>query len=316
MGQDVGTSISTRTEARLGIAQMLTLMRVEFQRARATQAPLVCWMIDPGPDCVDAAYSALKSQAGRLSLFGMALATSDRIMALFPGRQTHELEPLSRALMESVPKLRLGGAHNQLAETSASFEGLVERAGYALQETRNGPARCLLWGVQARELETLRGDLQAAKVQLHKQDGEAREFAELGSDVLLRRLDGLFETVSHTPDIDRLRREVLALAAHELFEERTRAVAEQHNQIALLERRIEKLNAAMGLAERQLESALQNRTMDEGVASIHRTVQGLSTDASHREQKQALMASIFEQNLALRQRSPQTQAPASAHSGR
>jgi hypothetical protein len=113
----------------------------------------------------------------------------------------------------------------------------------------------------------------------------------------------LFAGLAPSRELEQLEREVLALAAHELLEERSRAVAEHQRQIGLLERRIEKLTVAMGITEQQLETAMQQRTMDAGVASIYRTVQGLPANDSNREQKKAMMASIFEQNLALRRRS-------------
>ncbi|MEY2785464.1 MAG: hypothetical protein RL277_1674 [Planctomycetota bacterium] len=305
----MGTTTGSRSAARLGIGQMLTLMRVEFQRARAGNLPLCCWMIHPGSEAgVDAAYETLKREARRLSAFGMALSTKDRIMAIFPGREPASLSALAEAMLGSAPGLRIGGAHNQLAETSASFEGLVERAGRALHQTEVSSQRCLVWREHERELEGLRSELKAAEHSLGQSQAEAAEFAQLERAALVEKLQGLFAGLTPSPELEQLEREVLALAAHELLEERSRAVADHQRQIALLERRIEKLTVAMGITEQQLENAMQQRTMDAGVASIYRTVQGLTANDSNREQKKAMMASIFEQNLALQHRSAEKPA--------
>lgn len=289
---------------------MLTLMRVEFQRARAGNATLCCWMIDPGSAGVEQAYEALKREARRLCAFGMALSTKDRIMAIFPGREPGDLEELAKALLAIAPELRIGGAHNQLAETSASFEGLVERAGRALHQSEQSAVRHLVWRAGERELEGLRGQLRDAARNLEACQEEAGELANLERAALIEKLEGLFAGMTPSPELERLQREVLSLAAHELLEERTRAMAQQQQQIALLERRIEKLNAQMGVTAEQLEAALNHRTMDAGVASIFRTVQGLSANDSNREAKKAMMASIFEQNLAFQRRSAEKKTPA------
>jgi hypothetical protein len=76
--------------------------------------------------------------------------------------------------------------------------------------------------------------------------------------------------------------------------------SEHQRQIEMLERRIERLSEALGMTEAELQRALANQTLDPGVASIYKSVQGLSPTAVHAELKKALMSKIFEANVELR----------------
>lgn len=68
--------------------------------------------------------------------------------------------------------------------------------------------------------------------------------------------------------------------------------------IEKLERRVKKLVEALDQSERALQRALQSRSLDEGIESLYRVVQGLSSNESQLEQKRAMMAEIFSANVA------------------
>lgn len=309
MSTTTGSKSANGAPARLSITQMLGLMRVEFQRARAQRTHLCCLMVAaPEGQSTQAAYEVLKQASRERAVFGMALCANQRIMAIFPNATQEALEGLAQAMQSRDAQLRLGAAHNQLAETQASFEGLVERAGRALHQTESGAARYVMWRAAESEVEGLRADLAIAQASFQAASEESAELAGIERAALLEKLDGLFDNLASTPELARLRQQVLALAAAELGEERQKAVAHHQRQIEMLERRIAKLNAAMGVTEEQLLAALANRTMDAGVASLYRTVQGLSTTDSNREQKKAMMATIFEQNLSFQKRAAEKQA--------
>jgi len=67
----------------------------------------------------------------------------------------------------------------------------------------------------------------------------------------------------------------------------------------LLERRIEKLNKALSETENALRHMAQMKSIDPGIASIYRTIQGLSLDEENYERKKELLAIVFLENLQL-----------------
>src|SRR5687767_15408583 len=92
------TQTTARTHGKLGIPQMLHVMRIEFHRARTQRYPLVCLMIavdqldnlleQHGYEgkrlAVRSSYDLLRKVTGAHGFFGMALMAGDRVMAVFP----------------------------------------------------------------------------------------------------------------------------------------------------------------------------------------------------------------------------------------
>jgi len=70
-------------------------------------------------------------------------------------------------------------------------------------------------------------------------------------------------------------------------------------RIDRLERRLAKLRVLLAESEERLARAVQAETVDPGVASCYRTVQGLAADAPQHDQKATLMEQIFAANLEL-----------------
>jgi Mrp family chromosome partitioning ATPase len=77
------------------------------------------------------------------------------------------------------------------------------------------------------------------------------------------------------------------------------ATAEQR-KIAILERRIVKLTAALAQTEEALRRIAKMKNIDLGVASIYRCVQGLSDEETFVQLKKDLMKRIFQANLELK----------------
>lgn len=207
--------------------------------------------------------------------------------------------------------LSLGASHNLLAETSSSFEGLVEKAGRALQTAReaNGD-RYVMWREAEAEIAGLRDDLAAQRASFRQEEAllreEASEVGGLQQAALVDRIQSIFAKVPRTPELEAVEKEVIALAVAELYEGRQKAIeaqmAEHARLVDQLERRIAKLTSLLGVTEEELQRVLSMKTIDEGVASIYRTVQGLGADAAQAEQKKAMMAVIFNENLAFQKR--------------
>jgi diguanylate cyclase (GGDEF)-like protein len=75
-------------------------------------------------------------------------------------------------------------------------------------------------------------------------------------------------------------------------------------RIDLLERRLAKLTHLLGVTEEELQRVAAMKGIDLGIASIYRSVQGLSDDAANREKKIEMMKEIFKANLEMRQKLP------------
>lgn len=217
--------------------------------------------------------------------------------------------------------LSLGASHNLLAETSSSFEGLVEKAGRALSTAReaNGD-RYVMWREAEAEIAGLRDDLAAQRASFRQEEAvlreEASEMGGLQQAALIDRIQSIFAKVPRTPDLETVEKEIIAFAVEELYEGRKKAVeaqmAEHRAMVDQLERRVAKLTSLLGVTEEQLQRVLAAKTIDEGVASIYRTVQGLAADAAQAEQKKAMMGVIFKENLAFQKRGTPEAEPAKA----
>jgi len=319
---------------RLSVPQMLHVMRIEFHRARHQSYPIVCLMIAvDGIDELTAAhgyelkqrlmretYGLLRKATSEHGFIGMALMSGDRVMAVFPSLTPPRGGELGRFLNDGARsldirageekielKLSLGAAHNLLAETNSSFEGFVERAGRALHMAREGGGdRYVMWREAEAELEQLRGELTQRVQEFTEQHAvmveEAAEVGGLQESAVLDEMQKIFAATSRTPEVIALEKQVLALAARELFEERRKAVAatvaEHKRQIDQLERRIAKLTSILGVTEEELVRVMAMKNIDAGVASIYRTVQGLSGTDEQAQAKKAMMAEIFRSNFA------------------
>jgi GGDEF domain-containing protein len=332
------TGTTAPQKNRLSVPQMLHVMRIEFHRARHQTYPIVCLMIAiDGIEELTAehgyelkqrlmreTYGLLRKATSEHGFIGMALMSGDRVMAVFPSLQPGRGGELGRFLNEGARaldleaggkkielKLSLGAAHNLLAETNSSFEGLVERAGRALHLAREGGGnRYVMWREAEAEIELLRGELKQRVQEFSEQHAvmaeEAAEVGGLQESAVMDEMQKIFAATSRTPEIVELEKQILALAARELFEERRKAVAanvaEHKRQIDQLERRIAKLTSILGVTEEELARVMAMKNIDAGVASIYRTVQGLSGSDEQAAAKKAMMAEIFRSNLAFQKR--------------
>lgn len=70
-------------------------------------------------------------------------------------------------------------------------------------------------------------------------------------------------------------------------------------EISQLERRVTKLVASLEETERVLARVAATKDLETGIASIYRTVQGLSSGEENLDQKRRMMAAVFAANLEL-----------------
>jgi diguanylate cyclase (GGDEF)-like protein len=329
---------SAPAQSQLSVTQMLSVMRVEFHRAQSQQYPMTCLMVAvDGLDMLRemyghqekqrlmrVAYDCLRSMSRKHSFIGMALMSGDRIMAVFPNTPASRLSTLGENMVATARSLKievagkpylfslsLGASHSQLDETQ-TFEGLVEASGRSLaMATEAGGNRYVMWREAEGELDELRTQIEESVKAFAEQQAtmveEASDFSGLQQAAVIDEIQAVFGSCERTPELARVEKEVLRLAAKELFDERQKAIQavalEHKNQIDLLERRLVKLTGVLGVTESELKRVMAMKSIDPGVASIYSCVQGLDGDEESAETKAAMMVSIFEANVSLQGKS-------------
>lgn len=103
-----------------------------------------------------------------------------------------------------------------------------------------------------------------------------------------------------------LEADILAIAEEHVRREREAAVsaalAEHGKQVDLLERRVRKLKGLLDETGAELSRIATLKGLDSGIASIYRTVQGLSPDEDRLQEKREMLTLIFEANLDLQKK--------------
>lgn len=204
--------------------------------------------------------------------------------------------------------LSIGISHN-LHPGEITFESIVEDAetGMGLAHSAGGDRY-----IQAREVET---ELDRLREEITQQINELAETSEAlienkdseeeaWAANLVRSTMALFEgEPDQSEGVLRMKAAVVTLLQGELKSWRETSTVsqmlEKQRQIENLERRVTKLTQSLDTTEAELKRVAAMKNIDTGVASLYRTVQGLSGDDDSFEQKSAMLSDIFEANLAL-----------------
>lgn len=318
---------------RLSTAQMLHLMRLEMDRALKHGYPISAVVV--GLDGFDeehhlpwrralmpALFRELKAVTFQNDVRGLGVWTERFQLALFPHLTPDRLLKLAEDLVGRAPSLKVPGvpedarftlsagvAHN-LHPGPMSFDTLVEEAETGMGLAQSGGGNRV---VQAREVER---ELDKLREEVDSQIQEIQEFQsklfadvedkeELWGNQLISKVIELFKREPEKSEgLLRVEKEVIALLRSEVAAWRETSTAsrmiETQKTIDQLERRVVKLTESLGLTEAELKRVAQMKNIDLGVASIYRTVQGLSADDGGAEQKKEMLKNIFESNMALR----------------
>jgi diguanylate cyclase (GGDEF)-like protein len=131
--------------------------------------------------------------------------------------------------------------------------------------------------------------------------------AEGAEGPLGERVRELFAAMGlDAPAFERLQQDIVALAHTSIEDALQSAVsarsAEYEREVDLLERRVRKLKEVLDATEAELARVARMKGVDSGVASIYRTVQGLSDDETDRERKREMLTILFEANVELRRK--------------
>jgi len=320
--------------ALFGQEQIEALMRVEYERAARYDFPVLCLMIgvdrltdlqdlygyESREQILDAVVEML-TQATRASDF-LGCMVEDRLLVLLTHTPPTVGPRLAQRTLARARQLRfesggrtlritlsIGVSHNQHAGLR-TFDGMVETAIAALTAAqRNGGDRFVAREEIEDELRELEAELESRSLLLQEEqqaiveEALAEETSRRSSMAL--RIDEVVESTGLEGEgFEELRAEMYALARRQMEEERDRIIAEKlqekQGEIERLERRLGKLTESLGVTEAELQRLSKLKSVDLGLSSIYREVQGLSDDDNQVERKKEMMKDIFKANLDLR----------------
>lgn len=193
-----------------------------------------------------------------------------------------------------------------LKRSSRSVRGMPKSA--FLKEVEEDRARILAERNRVfGELEAMKGQLEQRRVEVDKIQlrlvRESRMEGIAKDEALAQRIFELFGGHGASHEMAAVREQITFMLLQSLQVERDKVIdaqmSEHRKEVENFERRIAKLNESLELTEEELQRIAKAKGIDPGVASIYRTVQGLSSDIDNAEARREMMSSIFEANLQL-----------------
>lgn len=210
---------------------------------------------------------------------------------------------LMRSLRAHAPTL---SERQRLAIREQAFRDFMQLVGRKVRSVNGVSKRDFLAELERshsdalRERESVRAELE--RLQLRTEVLRRSSADETGDSSLSEGLLELFRRAERGElDLSSLKQEVAFVATELASKDRERSLADYDRQIEIFERRIAKLNSSLQQSEATIRDLASRKSADDGVASIYRTVQGLSEGEQNREAKHHLLVELFEANLALRE---------------
>lgn len=315
-------------------------MRVEFERAQRYAYPTVCMMIsvdrlgalqdiygvDSKQEIQQAVIELLESQTRASDFLGCMI--DDRIHAVFPHTSATAAENLAQRLLNGARAMQFDGdgrtlritlsigiAHNEDKE-AISFDTLIGVAEEGLCVAESGGGDRFIETELYQLYENNQRDQEAGGEQpraplraFAPAEPDAAplsllEMIEVEDSALGAKLRGFIDAYEKGSVSDLMEGQTSELVPQESVSEQDRQVeaelAEKKRDMDLLQRRLAKLTEQLGLTEQELARVLKMKNIDPGLASIYKTVQGLSEDEASAAVKKELMVKIFEANIEFR----------------
>jgi len=123
---------------------------------------------------------------------------------------------------------------------------------------------------------------------------------ELAGATLEEKVHTLLQLAGGPGGLSELEREVLAVLQQAVGAARApRSRAEVLAEVGVLEERIAQVKRLLDASEEELARMIQEKSVDPGVASIYRSVQGLDPAAANFQKKKELLAVIYRANVEL-----------------
>ena len=188
-------------------------------------------------------------------------------------------------------------AAEEMAELSGVVEAEFKQQLESLEELR------ATRGALAHHRDSVSQELAGLRALVERRRNKAAEPDGLRDLVL--RIRGALKPLTERAGVpDWLTKDVIA-DLHTLITARSLEAIEAERvgfgeEIDRLERRIAKLVGSIRAMERAIEQFAKTKDLETGIASIYRTVQGLSSEEQDVEQKRLMMAALFSANMELR----------------
>lgn len=307
-------------------AEIARLMEREYQRARRYGHPLtlLCAEIDRLESLHDL-YGVESEQRIQRAVAGLlrssmrasdvlGAARGERLLVLLPHTPRAGAVALARRLVAGCRQLEFRGEGRSLRASLSigivahgdedGLARLTERGELALR------AAALAGGDRfveyERELPRAVGPQRATELEAA---APARPSAappplpalhELSGSTLEEKVRRLLQLAGGTETVE-LERQVLAILQQTVGEARQPRAsrAEVLEQMRVLEQRIAQQKRLLDASEEELALMIQEKSVDPGVASLYRTVQGLDPSAQNFQQKKELLAVIYRANIEL-----------------
>ena len=321
------------TRARMSTPQTLHLMRLEVDRAAQHGYPISCMYL--GLDgfvesdlllcrrvLMPLIFQELKKVCLKNEVRGLGIWTEGFQLAVFPHVTPEQINDLAAELLRAARGVRhadvpagvpvtlsIGIAHNLHAD-GASFESIVQDAEAGMgMAMASGGDQVSGWRQVETALDRLKEELEEQlreieQVQENLFGGQAGDEELWGKQLVDKVVDAFRHAPVQSEDVLRVETAVIALLKTELAAWSETSSASQaisaRKQVEMLERRITKLTESLSATEIELKRIAAMKNIDVGVASIYRTVQGLSQDEDQFAAKAEMLKNIFEANMALR----------------
>ncbi|MEZ5974211.1 MAG: diguanylate cyclase [Planctomycetota bacterium] len=324
MRESIPSTFSRSGQSLFSVNEVRALMKIEFERAARYQYPICCLLVQVdrlqdvatyhGHEVKDTILNQVvdlirgQTRAGDL----LGCLVEDRLLVVLPHTSPREVTFMLRRLLSGARELRFGSggrtqsitlsigvSHNQHPE-ARNFETLerVAEEGVAVAQASGGD----------RFVETELYSLHERKVAAAPAAPAPSEpVAQFAGVDYRQRLIELMETDGGLEQAaSALAEEILARALSEVGQiPQPPAALDDDKESAYkreidnLQRRIAKLTQSLGLTEQEIARLRAMKSVDEGVSSLYRDVQGLSGADARAELKKDLMSAIFQANLDL-----------------
>ena len=312
------------------------LMRIEYQRSLRYEYPISLMLVEVDrleylhdlyglesrEEILQAVVAQLRSITRASDFLGCM--NNDRLMALFPHSEDRAAAAIAGRLLRNCRELSFESNGRTLRITLSAglasvtpgrevdFDKFVESAEEGLRfASECGGDRYVRREAAADMIEELRAELEAEARMLREEHVSIAAPIPVIEDLPTRsvgdRIRELFRALpDRSEELAKLEEDVVLFAQESVRLAREHAVAEKVGehavQVDVLERRVTKLKELLDTTEDELLRVAALKGVDSGIASVYRSVQGLSEDEEDFDRKKEVLTILFEANVELRKK--------------
>lgn len=218
---------------------------------------------------------------------------------------------IEAAVHKSLKSRLVGAEREQIADATKSEFVRLLRTNEDLQRQKSEVERQRERAEE--ELDALRRELaqqqKALQVELSRDGLELANRYGAENAAIARKVSEVVQAFAQggPASTSSLEQRVMELVMHVVSAERDTAEearrALRDREVDTMQRRIKKLNDSLAATEHRLQQVAALKTVDGGISSMYREVQGIGVDDAHAGRKKDLMGAIFKANLDLQRKS-------------